>query len=315
MFRHIFRPTAPLFRQTISTMKAIVVEQPGGPEKLLYKDVPIPKAIENTIVIKNHAIGNAGEVAEVGPGVTDFKVGDRVVYIGPDTYAEYVSAPSDKVEKITNDVSYESAAAVGLQALTAWTMVRDGYPVKEGDVVLVHAAAGGVGLLLCQMSHYLGATVIGTVGSAAKAEIARAHGADYVINYSEEDVVAKVNEITNNLGCHAVFDGVGKDTFEISLQAARRLGTVVSFGNASGVVPPINITKLTPKNLKLMRPALFGYLVSREESKKWWGEVFDLLANNHIKINIHKIYDLKDAAQAHMDLEGRKTTGKLLLKP
>ncbi|KAI8147585.1 hypothetical protein BJV82DRAFT_642947 [Fennellomyces sp. T-0311] len=299
----------------MATMKAIVVEQTGGPEKLIYKDIPRPQAKKDSIVIKNHAIGYAGEIMEVGSDVTDFKVGDRVVYLGNETYAEYTEAKVASVEKITNDVSYETAAAVGLQALTALTLVRESYPVKKGDHILVHAAAGGVGLLLCQLGRYLGATVIGTVSTAEKAALARENGADYVINYSNEDVVAKVMEITKGKGCHGIFDGVGKSTWETSLQCARRLGSMISFGNASGVVPPISISILAQKNLKLMRPQVYGYLATREESRKWWGEVFDLLAKNVIKTTIYKTYDLNNAQQAHIDIQSRKTFGKLLLKP
>ncbi|KAI9316764.1 hypothetical protein BX666DRAFT_1946680 [Dichotomocladium elegans] len=323
----------------MSHMKAIVVEETGGVDKLLYKDVPIPIPKDDQVLVKNHFIGinyidtyhrtglyplplpfilgreSAGEVTQVGPGVTNFKVGDRVVCVGGDTYAEYTLNKAEQIQKITANVSYEDAAAIAIQALTAWTMVRDAYPVQRGDIVLIHAAAGGVGLLLCQMCRYLGATVIGTVSSPGKAALARENGADHVINYTHEDVVARVNEITNDLGCHAVLDGVGKDTFEISLQCARRLGTVISFGNASGVVPPISISRLTQKNLKLMRPTLFNYLVTAEERAKWWGEVFDLLANGHIRAHIYRVYDLKDAAKAHIDIESRKTTGKLLLRP
>ncbi|ORY90572.1 hypothetical protein BCR43DRAFT_447577 [Syncephalastrum racemosum] len=323
----------------MATMKAIVVEQPGGVDKLLYKDVPRPQPTDSQILIKNHAIGvnyidtyhrtglyplplpfilgreSAGEVTEVGKDVKDVKVGDRVVYIKGETYAEYVAAPEGSYEKITNDVSYDVAAAVGLQGLTAWTMVRDGYPVKKGDYILVHAAAGGVGLMLCQMIKYLGAHAIGTVSTEEKAELARQNGAEFVINSKTEDIVARVNEITSGQGCQAVLDGVGKDTFDISIECARRLGTVISFGNASGVVPPVPLMKLTPKNLKLMRPTLFNYLVTKEESTRWWGELFELLSKGVIKAHVHKTYDLKDAVQAHLDIESRKTTGKLLIKP
>ncbi|KAF7720708.1 NADPH:quinone reductase [Apophysomyces ossiformis] len=322
----------------MTTMKAIIVEENGGVDKLLYKDVPLPKAKKDTVVIKNHYAGvnyidtyhrtglyplplpcgigreSAGEVYEVGEDVSDFKVGDKVVYIGNDTYAEYTEAKVSGLEKISADVDYKTAAAIGIQGLTAWTMVRDAYPVKKGDYILVHAAAGGVGLLLCQLCHYLGATVIGTVSTPEKAELARQNGADYVINYANEDVVGKVNEITGGLGCHAVLDGVGKSTFDTSLACARRLGTVISFGNASGVVPPISISILAQKNLRLMRPTLFNYLATREESKKWWGELFDLLAKGHIRTHIHKVYNLEDAKEAHIDIESRKTTGKLLIK-
>lgn len=324
---------------TANTMKAVYINEQGGVDKLIYgEDVPVPKVTADSVLVKNHVVGvnfidtyqrgglyqvplpytlgreGAGVVAEVGPGVTDFKVGDRVVYIGGSTYADYTNVPANSVEKLSDEITYEEGAAIGIQALTAWTMVRDGYKVQKGDTVLVHAAAGGVGLLLCQMANHLGATVIGTVGSDEKAELARANGAHHTIVYTRENTVDRVNEITNGLGCHAVLDGVGKDTFEDSLASTRRLGTLISFGNASGAVPPVSIMKLTPKNLKLMRPQLFAYLATREESQKWWGEVFDLLKKKVIKLNIHKVYDLKDAKQAHIDIESRKTTGKLLLR-
>lgn len=169
--------------------------------------------------------------------------------------------------------------------------------------------------MLCQMIQYLGAHAIGTVSSEEKAELARQNGAEFVINSKTEDVVARVKEITGGLGCQAVLDGVGKDTFDISIECARRLGTVISFGNASGVVPPVPLMKLTPKNLKLMRPTLFNYLVTKEESTRWWSELFELLGKGVIKAHVHKTYALKDAAQAHLDIESRKTTGKLLIKP
>ncbi|OAD03981.1 hypothetical protein MUCCIDRAFT_156297 [Mucor lusitanicus CBS 277.49] len=323
---------------TASTMKAVYVNEQGGVDNLIYNDVPVPKVDENSVLVKNRFIGvnyidtyqrggiypvtlpftlgreGAGDVVQVGANVKDFKVGDRVVYLGGATYAEYTNVPSGDVEKLSDQVTYEEAAAIGIQALTAWTMVRDGYNVKKGDTILVHAAAGGVGLLLCQMIHHLGATVIGTVSTDEKAALARENGADHVIVYTRENVVDRVNELTNGLGCHAVLDGVGKSTWEDSLASTRRLGTLISFGNASGVVPPIKIHCLAAKNLKLMRPTLFNYLATREESQKWWSEVFDLLSNKVIKLHIHKIYDLKDAKQAHIDIESRKTTGKLLIK-
>lgn len=322
-----------------NTMRAVFINEQGGVDKLIYKeDIPIPKISADSVLVKNRVIGvnfidtyhrgglypvslpftlgkeGAGDVVEVGSNVKDFKVGDRVVHLGGATYADYTNVLAGGVEKIDDDISYEQAAAIGIQALTAWTMVRDGYKVKKGDTILVHAAAGGVGLLLCQMAHHLGATVIGTVSTDEKAQLARANGADHTIVYTREDTVERVKEITNGLGCHAVLDGVGKDTWEGSLASTRRLGTLISFGNASGAVPPIKITCLTPKNIKLMRPQLFAYLSDRDDSRKWWGEVFDLLKKNVINLHVHKIYDLKDAKQAHIDIESRKTTGKLLIK-
>ncbi|GAA5803558.1 hypothetical protein HPULCUR_009040 [Helicostylum pulchrum] len=325
----------------MSTMRAVFITEQGGIDALQYRtDLPIPQPSPDAVLIKNRFIGvnyidtyhrsglypvslpftlgkeGSGDVVEVGSNVKDFSVGDRVVYLGGGgSYAEYTTVPESGVEKLTDDsITYELGASIGIQALTAWTMVRDGYAVKKGDTVLVHAAAGGVGLLLCQMAHHLGATVIGTVSTDEKAQLARANGADHTIVYSRENTVERVNEITNGLGCHAVLDGVGKDTFQDSLAVTRRLGTLISFGNASGAVPPISISCLAPKNIKLMRPQLFAYLAEREESQKWWGEVFDLLKRKVIHLHVHKVYDLKDAKQAHIDIESRKTTGKLLIK-
>ncbi|KAI8390326.1 hypothetical protein BD560DRAFT_319369 [Blakeslea trispora] len=321
--RHFTGAYITRFMSTRNTMRAVFINEHGGADKLVYKeDVPVPQVNNDSVLIKNHFIDafnllfffSAGEVVEIGSNVKDLKVGDRVVYLSGSTYAEYTNVNADSVQALTDDISYEEAAAIGIQGLTAWTMVRDGYPVKKGDIILVHAAAGGVGLLLCQMAHHLGAIVIGTVSSEEKAELARQNGATHTIIYTREDVVKRVNEITNNLGCHAVLDGVGKDTFEGSLAVTRRLGTMISFGNATGVVPPVPLSSLTPKSLKLMRPSLNAYVDTREEFVKWWSEVLDLLRKKVIKLHIHKVYDLKDASQAHIDIESRKTTGKLLLK-
>ncbi|KAI9485593.1 MAG: hypothetical protein EXX96DRAFT_515012 [Benjaminiella poitrasii] len=322
---------------TPATMKAVYIKENGSADNLIYDDIAVPKVDDDSILVKNRFAGvnyidtyqrsglypvtlpftigreGSGDIVEVGKNVKDFKVGDRVVYLSGSTYAEYTNVPSAAAQKLKENVSYEAAAAVGIQALTAWTMIRDGYPVKKGDIILVHAAAGGVGLLLCQMLHYLGATVIGTVGSDEKAKLAKEHGADHTIIYTRENVVERVNEITGSLGCHAVLDGVGKSTFEDSIACTRRLGTLISFGNASGAVPPVSITCLTPKNLKLMRPQLYNYLTTPEEREKWWSEVFDLFHKKVFRLQIYKIYELKDAKQAHIDIESRKTTGKLLI--
>ncbi|KAI9012586.1 hypothetical protein CLU79DRAFT_829049 [Phycomyces nitens] len=322
----------------MSTMNAIVVEKFGGPEALEYKQIPITKADPGTVVVKNHFIGinyldtynrsgiyglpppfvagkeSAGEVVEIGPDVTDFNVGDRVLCIVDHTYAEYTKAPVNSVEKISDNVSYKSAAAIGFQGMTALSLASRAHPVKKGEYILVYSAAGGVGLILCQLCKYFGAHAIGTVSSKEKGELALANGAEFVINTNEENVVDRVNEITGGLGCEAVIDGVGKDTFAGSLAAVRRLGTLISNGNASGPVPPMELNLLAVKNIRLMRPSLRNYLVTKEERDKWFGELWRLLEGGHIKVHIHKIYDLKDASQAHIDIESRKTTGKLLLR-
>lgn len=329
----------PLLRaMSTNTMKAVFINEQGGVDKLIYQDISIPKVSADSVLIKNRVAGvnyidtylrsglypaslpltlgkeSAGDIVEVGANVKNFKVGDRVVYLGTSAYAEYTNASEAAIAKLSDGITYEQGAAVGIQALTAWTMVRDGYKVQKGDTILVHAAAGGTGLMLCQMIHHLGATVIGTVSTDEKAQLARANGADHTIVYTRENVVDRVNEITNGLGCHAVLDGVGKSTFQDSLAVTRRLGTLISFGNASGVVPPISITCLTARNIKLLRPQLFNYLATKEEFQKWFAEVFDLLEKKVINLNVHKIYDLKDAKQAHIDIESRNTTGKLLIR-
>ncbi|KAI8083139.1 uncharacterized protein BX664DRAFT_301784 [Halteromyces radiatus] len=309
-------PSSTYFIQrTMSTMKAVVVEEYGGLDKLIYKDIEKPTASKDSVVIKNHIAGDAGEVTEVGEGVTDFKVGDRVVHLAGSGYAEYTEAPTSTVEKITHDISYETATAAAIQGLTALTLVRDGYPVKKDDYILVHAAAGGVGLLLCQLGKHLGAHVIGTASTDEKCALAKENGAEFTINSSKEDIVQRVNEITNGVGVHASLDGVGKATFDISLASTRRLGTLITFGNASGPVPPVNLSVLTQKNLKLMRPTLYNYLATREESRRWYDELFALIKQGVLKFHIHKVYDLKDAQQAQKDIQDRVTTGKLLLRP
>ncbi|CAO3633093.1 unnamed protein product [Cunninghamella blakesleeana] len=254
-------------------------------------------------------------------------------------YAEYAKSESSKIGKIPDSISYDTAMAAFLQGLTAITLVKDSYVVKKGDYVLIHAAAGGVGLLLTQLCNHLGATIIGTASTKAKCDLAKENGAHYMINYTEEDVVEKVNEITNGLGCHGIFDSVGKDTFESSLASIRRLGTLVSFGNASRknricinsllllvsehtvihfhfrVVPPFSLLSLSAKNIKIMRPTLYNYLATREEFDKWYGELNSYIERGVLKFHIHKVYDLKDASQALQDIQARITTGKLLLRP
>lgn len=313
-----------------ATMKSIIIKENGDVDKLIYEEVPTPKVSEGSVLVKNHVAGinfidtyqrrglykvplpytpgteGAGEVVEVGPDVKDVKVGDRVLYMSGSAYAEYNKVPVAHAVKLSDTVSFEEATASGLQALTAWTMVRDGYRVQPGDTVLVHAAAGGVGLLLVQMCHYLGAKVIGTVSTEEKAKLVRENGGDHTIIYTKEDVVERVNEITNGLGCHAVLDGVGKDTWEASLAATRRFGTLISYGNASGMIPPVSIHCLGPKALKLMRPQLYPYIDTKEEFQRWWNEILVLLEKKAIKAHIHKCYDLKDAYQAHADIESRK---------
>jgi len=323
-------------------MKAIVVEQYGGPEVLQYKDIPRPSPQEGQILVKNHYSGvnyldiyhrtglypistpfvpgceAAGEVVEIGRGVTEYKVGDRVAWTDwsedVPSYAEYTAVPLLSAHKIPDNVSFRDAAAMVVTGLTAWTMLKGGCNVQRDDYVLVHAAAGGVGLFLTQMAKILGATVIGTVSSKEKADLAQDFGADYTINYSHEDVVARVLEITSGQGCQVVLDGVGASTFDISIKCCRRNGIFVSFGDASGAVPTIDPNVFLGANIKFLKSSVYAYLVTKEEKEKWWGELFQLMSKNSLKLKIFKTYKLADAKYAQADIESRKTFGKLLLQ-
>ncbi|KAK3307121.1 uncharacterized protein B0T15DRAFT_165490 [Chaetomium strumarium] len=258
------------------------------------------------------------------------KEGDRVAYTSDATYAEFTALPVALAHILPPSLSTETAAAALLQGLTALTFVREaaGLPrpgtsasaggallgVSSGPWALVHAAAGGTGSMLCQMLAVHGARVIGTCGGREKCEAAKRNGAQWVVDRKAEDVVARVKEITGGKGVDVIFDGVGKATFEADLEMVARKGTVVVFGNASGPVPPVDLFKLGAKNLKLMRPRVFGYIETQEELDSYTRELFDLLLAGKVKVKIHEVYPLKDVARAHSDLEGRKTTGKLLLK-
>jgi len=258
----------------------------------------------------------SGTILATGGGNTyGLKAGDRIVYMHTSTYAAYTAAPSLHALKIPDGVSSEDACAALLQGLTALTLIRESYRVQKGDWVLVHAAAGGVGLWLCQLLRAVGARTIGTASTKEKVELARKFGAEVVVDYSHEDVVQRVKEVTGGKGCAAVFDGVGKETFDVSMECLARKGTLASFGNASGAVPPLTIARLSPKNAKLLRPTLFGYLATREEFENYTSELFDFMTKDKMDVRIYDTYPLKEVARAHNDLEGRKTTGKLLLKP
>ncbi|KAG0290012.1 NADPH:quinone reductase [Linnemannia gamsii] len=324
-----------------STSHAVQIPKHGDSSVLAYVPVPKPTPKPDQVLVKVAYAGvnfidtyqrsglypqtlpfivgreGSGEIVEVGPEVKgEFKVGDRVAFMGPGSYAEYDAVSTVSLAKLPDAISLEQGAALLLQGLTAWSLVRQAYKVEKGDWVLIHAAAGGVGLLLCQMCKLLGANVIGTTSSEAKAQLAKANGADYVINYSNgyDELVAKVNELTGSKGVHVVLDGVGASTFDVSLKAVRRLGTVISFGNASGAVPPVNIMRLAEKNIRLMRTTLFQYITTREEFDALSSELLGLVAEGKLQFAIHKVYPIQDVKQAHDDLEGRKTTGKLVLK-
>jgi NADPH2:quinone reductase len=257
-----------------------------------------------------------GKIVATGPGnVYNLKVGDYVAWLGTSSYAEYTACPADKAILVPSGVKPGLASASLLQGLTALTLIREACPVQKGEWVLVHAAAGGVGLWLCQLLKAVGARVIGTASTPAKIELAKANGAEFMINYSHENVVDKVNEITNGQGVPAVFDSVGASTFEDSMKIVARKGTMVSFGNASGAVPPFPIARLSAKNVKILRPTLFNYIYTREEYEKYAKELFGFIADGKVNVKVHETYPLQEVARAHTDLEGRKTTGKLMMKP
>jgi len=321
---------------------AIRIHQTGGPEVLSWEevDVPAPAAGEGTV--RHHAVGlnfidvyhrtglyplplpagigleGAGVVEAVGAGVTEVKVGDRVAYAGgpAGAYAEVRNIPAHRLLKLPDAIAFDTAAAMMLQGLTAAYLLRRTYRVQPGDAVLIHAAAGGVGLIACQWAKALGATVIGTVGSPAKAELARAHGCDHVINYSTENFTQRVREITGGEGVPVVYDGVGKDTFMGSLDSLRPLGMMVSYGNASGPVPPFDLLLLSQKgSLFVTRPTILHYTTKRADLEALGAELFDVVASGKVRIEVNQTYPLKDASQAQRDLEARKTTGSTILLP
>jgi NADPH2:quinone reductase len=322
-------------------MKAIQVAAPGGPEVLKLVDLPTPDPKANEVLIQIEAAGvnfidvyfregrypaplpfvngqeAAGEVVAVGPEVLDLKPGDRVAYTGAlGSYAEYAAMPADRLVKIPDELDFNQAAAAMLQGMTAHYLTHSTYPVKPGDTVLIHAAAGGVGALLVQMAKQLGARVIGTAGSEAKAERARAAGADEVIIYTSQDFETETRRLTDDEGVHVVYDGVGKDTFARDLKVLRPRGYLVLFGGASGAVPPFDLLELTKHgSLFVTRPSLQHYVASRAELAQRSGAVLQAIVQGDLKLRIDQTYPLAEAEQAHRDLEGRKTTGKLLLIP
>ncbi|KAL1919269.1 uncharacterized protein VTP21DRAFT_1961 [Calcarisporiella thermophila] len=342
LFSHTVRRLKPNYTRTLSTMSsmnAVFIEKHGGTEVLKHGSLPIPKANAGQILVKNQAIGvnfidtyhrtglykvelpfilgreAAGIVEEVGPNVTNFKKGDHVAYLAGSTYADYTVADPGRTIKLPEEYSFREGAGLLIQGLTALSMLKYSYEVKKGDWVLVHAAAGGTGLWLVQLAKALGAHVIGTTSSSEKAKLAQEAGAEHIVLYTKEDVVQKVRSLTpGGEGVHAVYDGVGRSTFDQSLKCLRRLGTMVSFGNASGKVDPVDLFKLTEGNFKLLRPTLFNYIATTEEFKTLSEELLRLVVENNIKVPTN-LYKLTDAAKAHEDLETRKTTGKLILEP
>ena len=322
-------------------MKAIQVAKVGGPEALMLVDLPVPDPKPDEALVQIKAAGvnfidvyfregrypaplpfidgqeAAGVVVAVGSDVTTLRLGDRVAYTGAlGSYAEYASVAADRLVRIPDELDFEQAAAAMLQGMTAHYLSHSTYPIKNGDTVLIHAAAGGVGLLLVQLAKRRGARVIATAGSESKAELARAAGADEVIIYTEQDFETETERLTDGEGVHVVYDGVGKDTFAKGLKVLRPRGYLVLFGGASGAVPPFDLLELTRNgSLFVTRPSLQHYVASREELEQRSNDVLQMIVRGELKLRIHKKYPLEDVRQAHLDLEGRKTTGKLLLIP
>ena len=320
-------------------MKVIQVQKTGGPEVLTLVDLSVPKPKPNEAVVKISAAGvnyidvyfrqgqypaalpfvdgqeAAGVVTKVGSDVKSVKPGDRVAYTGVlGAYADYASVPADRLVRIPDKLDDRQAAAAMLQGMTAHYLVKSTYPLKPGDTVLIHAAAGGVGLLLVQMAKSLGARVIGTVGSEEKAKLAREAGADEAIIYTLADFEAETKRLTDNKGVDVVYDGVGKSTFDKDMNVLRPRGYLVLFGAASGPVAPLDPSKLSQKgSLFLTRPTLAHHIATREELEHRAADVLGMIAAGKLKLRIEHVYQLEQAQQAHRDLEGRKTTGKLLL--
>ncbi len=320
---------------------AIRIHQTGGPEQLQWEEITVGNPGPGEVRVRNTAIGlnyidtyhrsglypvplpgilgseGAGVVEAVGPKVRDFKVGDRVAYAQPiGAYAEVLLRPAARLVKIPAGIKDEIAAAMMLKGMTAWYLCRRTYKVKKGDTIVVHAAAGGVGQILCQWAKHLGATVIGTVGSDEKVALAKKVGCKHVVVMSREKLSERVKAITKGKGVPVVYDGVGKDTFMESLDCLAPLGLMASFGNASGAVAPVNIGILAQKgSLFLTRPTLVNYTAAREDLLAAARDLFAVVKKGAVKIAVNQRYPLREAAQAHRDLEARKTTGSTVLLP
>ncbi len=320
---------------------AIRLYETGGADNMRWEEVPDEQPGPGQVLVRNTAVGlnyvdtyvrsglyptplpttlgteGAGVIEVVGPKVKEFKAGDRVAYAGPvGAYAEKVLRPADRLVKIPPGIDDKVAAAMLLKGMTAQYLLRRTYRVKAGDAILVHAAAGGVGQIMCQWGKYLGATVIGTVGSESKAALAKKAGSRHVLVLGRDNLVDAVKKITKGKGVPVVYDGVGKDTFMDSLDCLAPLGLMVTFGNASGPVPPVNLGILAQKgSLFVTRPTLATYTAKREDLVKSAQELFSVVKKGAVKIAINQTYPLRDAAQAHRDLEARKTTGSTVLLP
>jgi len=322
-------------------MKAIQIKQTGGPEAMELADVPVPPPKPTEAVVKILAAGvnfidvynregrykaplplvlgqeGAGVVSAVGSDVREVAVGDRVAYAAVlGSYAEFAAVPADRLVKIPDGVSEREAAAAMLQGMTAHYLAYDTYPLKKGEIALIHAAAGGVGLLLVQMAHNIGARVIGTVSTEEKAKLAREAGADDIIFYTQSDFEAETKRLTGGKGVDVVYDSVGKTTFEKGLNVLRPRGMMALFGGSSGAVPPLDPLMLTQKgSLYLTRPSIGHYIITSQELQQRAGTVFEMIRGRKLKLRIEHVHPLAQAPQAHRDLEGRKTTGKILLIP
>jgi len=322
--------------------KAIRISAVGGPEVMEYVDVEVGEPGAGEARVRHAACGlnyidvyfrtgaypqplpaglgmeGAGTIEAVGPGVTHVKPGDRVAYAArpPGAYAEARVMPAAALVKLPDEIDFDTGAAMMLQGLTVQYLFRRTFPLRGGETILFHAAAGGVGLIACQWARALGVTMIGTVGSDEKAELAKANGCVHTINYNKENFVERVKEITGGKGVPVVYDSIGKDTFTGSLDCLAPLGMMVSFGSASGPVPPFSLNELASRgSLFITRPTLFSYIATRSDLEVMAAELFGMVVSKKIRIDINQRYALKDVAQAHRDLEARKTTGSTILVP
>jgi len=322
--------------------KAIQCFSNGGPEVMEYVDVQVGEPGAGEARVRHHAIGlnyidvyfrtglypqpmpaglgmeGAGVIEAVGPDVKHVKPGDRVAYAcrPPGAYADVRVMPAGSLVKLPDSISFETAAAMMLQGLTVQYLFHRTFPLKGGETILFHAAAGGVGLIACQWARALGVTMIGTVGSDEKGQLAKAHGCTHVINYNKENFVERVKELTGGKGVPVVYDSIGKDTFLGSLDCLAPLGMMVSYGSASGPVPPFSLNELASRgSLFITRPTLFSYAAQRQDLEAMAADVFRMVESGKVKIEINQRYALKDVQQAHRDLESRKTTGSTILLP